>query len=74
MTTQKGTEADQAARQDNSAPQSGSPAPSGRQKQEQALDKSVEDTFPASDPPAQSEPGTSVGWSAPEDEGDAKKK
>ncbi len=67
MTTQPRREADQAARQDGSSRE-----PSDVRKQEKAIDKSVEDTFPASDPPAQSEPGTSVGWDAPEGEGKAK--
>lgn len=29
------------------------------------LEKALEDTFPASDPPSQSSPGTSVGWDEP---------
>jgi hypothetical protein len=32
---------------------------------EAKIDKSLEDTFPASDPPSQSSPGTSVGWEEP---------
>ncbi|MDJ0387177.1 hypothetical protein QMO56_03535 [Roseomonas sp. E05] len=33
------------------------------------LEKALEDTFPASDPPATSDPSTSVGWEKPEGSG-----
>lgn len=36
--------------------------PSGGEQTEKDLEKSLEDTFPASDPPSQSSPGQSVGW------------
>ena len=37
-------------------------------QQESNLEKSLEDTFPASDPPASSSPTQSVGWDVPEDQ------
>ncbi|WP_159992351.1 hypothetical protein [Roseomonas sp. 18066] len=42
---------------------------------EAKLDRSLEDSFPASDPPAQSSPGTNtVGWEKPLNDGTAKKR
>lgn len=36
-----------------------------KKKIEQDLEKGLEDTFPASDPPAASDPSKSVGWDKP---------
>ncbi|MFC4169450.1 hypothetical protein [Teichococcus aestuarii] len=35
---------------------------------DQELEKALEDTFPASDPPSQSSPTQTVGWEEPEKE------
>ncbi|MBI0432678.1 hypothetical protein [Roseomonas sp. KE0001] len=43
--------------------------PSQGKAAEESLEEALEDTFPASDPPAQSSPGHSVGWDAPEGDG-----
>jgi hypothetical protein len=40
-------------------------APKSRQQEDAELEKALEDTFPASDPPATSSPATSVGWEGP---------
>jgi hypothetical protein len=34
---------------------------------ENVLEKSLEDTFPASDPPSSGSPAKAVGWDAPEE-------
>ncbi|WP_202396828.1 hypothetical protein [Teichococcus coralli] len=40
-----------------------------KKKTEQEHEKALEDTFPASDPPATSDPSSSVGWDKPEGSG-----
>jgi hypothetical protein len=37
-----------------------------KKENEQMVEKSLEDTFPASDPPSSGSPSKSVGWDAPE--------
>lgn len=37
----------------------------GHHQNDQELEKALEDTFPASDPPSQSSPTQAVGWDAP---------
>lgn len=40
--------------------------PKTKRESEEQLEKGLEDTFPASDPPATSNPSKSVGWEEPE--------
>jgi hypothetical protein len=48
-----------------SAEQHPDQASKSQQQKEQELEKALEDTFPASDPPATSSPTRTVGWEEP---------
>ncbi|MFC7552167.1 hypothetical protein ACFQU7_07770 [Pseudoroseomonas wenyumeiae] len=45
---------------------SGANPEKSKKENEQMVEKSLEDTFPASDPPSSGSPSKSVGWDAPE--------
>lgn len=45
---------------------SGANPEKSRKENEEMVEKSLEDTFPASDPPSSGSPSKSVGWDAPE--------
>jgi hypothetical protein len=51
---------------DSSNKTSGANPEKSRKENEQMLEKSLEDTFPASDPPSNGSPNATVGWEAPE--------